>query len=150
MPFTLQSPAFHNGGEIPRKYTRSGLNVSPPLEWKDAPKDTKSFALIVEDPDAPSGMFRHWAVFDIDRQRSRLAEGATDHLHNGVNDFGNRFYDGPQPPRGHGVHHYRFRLAALDTEALDLPEATSAANVWKAAQPHVLAEADLVGTFESR
>lgn len=155
MAFTLESPAFPNGGEIPRKYARDADNVSPPLIWKDAPPETKSFALIVEDPDAPSGTFRHWAAYDIASDRSRLPEPATagaktESLGHGVNDFGNSHYDGPQPPKGHGVHHYHFRLAALDTESLHLPPKARADDVWKAAKPHVIAEVELVGTFENR
>lgn len=151
MTFTLESSAFHTGSAIPMKYSRSGENVSPPLVWKDPPSGTKSFALIVEDPDAPSGTFRHWAIYDIDAHRSSLPEGAAiERLHNGVNDFGRQQYDGPQPPRGHGVHRYHFRLAALDAERLDVARRASVADVWTAAKPHVLAEAELVGTFETR
>ncbi len=155
MAFTLESPAFPNGGEIPRKYARDGNNVSPPLAWKDAPPETKSFVLIVEDPDAPSGTFRHWALYNIPPEPSHLPEGTTagaktESLGHGVNDFGNPRYDGPQPPKGHGVHHYHFRLAALDTESLHLPPKARVAEVWKAAKPHVIAEAELVGTFENR
>jgi Raf kinase inhibitor-like YbhB/YbcL family protein len=153
MAFALESPAFRNGGQIPHKYVRDGENVSPPLTWKDAPAGTKSFVLILEDPDAPSGTFRHWAVYDIDGRRDRLPEGTTagaktESLGHGVNDFGHPHYDGPQPPKGHGVHRYHFRLAALDTEALHLDEKAPVNEVWSEAQPHIIAEAELVGTFE--
>ncbi|MDW6021178.1 YbhB/YbcL family Raf kinase inhibitor-like protein [Mesorhizobium sp. BAC0120] len=155
MAFTLESPAFRDGEEIPRKFSRKGENVSPPLSWKDAPAETKSFALVVEDPDAPSGTFRHWSVYDIARERSDLPEGTTpgaktETLGHGVNDFGNAHYDGPQPPRGHGVHHYHFRLAALDTETLHLGPKASIDDIWTKARPHILAETELVGTFENR
>jgi Raf kinase inhibitor-like YbhB/YbcL family protein len=155
MAFTLESPAFSNGGKIPRKYARDGDNISPPLAWRDAPAETKSFTLIVEDPDAPSGTFRHWAVYDIGPDLSRLPEATTagaktKSLGHGVNDFGNPHYDGPQPPKGHGVHHYHFRLAALDTDRLHLPPKAKVEDVWKAAMPHVIAQTELVGTFERR
>lgn len=151
MTFTLESPAFRDGAVIPERYVRRGRNVSPPLLWKDAPTGTKSFTLIVEDPDAPSGTFRHWAVFDIDPTSSELPEGsAIEHARSGVNDFGNQHYDGPQPPAGHGVHHYHFRLAALDTATLGLSDRVRISDVWKAAKPHILAETELVGTFEAR
>jgi Raf kinase inhibitor-like YbhB/YbcL family protein len=155
MAFALESPAFRNDEEIPHKYARSGGNVSPPLHWKDAPDGTKSFVLVVEDPDAPSGTFRHWAVYDIDGSRDRLPEGTpegakTESLGHGVNDFGNPHYDGPQPPKGHGVHHYHFRLAALDTETLRLGEKADIDQIWKKAQPHILAQTELVGTYENR
>jgi Raf kinase inhibitor-like YbhB/YbcL family protein len=155
MAFTLESPAFRNGGEIPRKYARSGENVPPPLTWKDVPSGTKSLALVVEDPDAPSGTFRHWGIYDIAPERSQLLEGTTagattEKLGHGVNDFGNPHYDGPQPPKGHGVHHYHFRLAALDVDALHLGPKAKVDDILGKAQPHVLAEAELVGTYENR
>jgi hypothetical protein len=148
MTFTLESPVFRNGALIPEKYARLGRNLSPPLSWTDAPIGTKGFTLIVEDPDAPSGTFRHCALFDMDRHTSHLPEGtAVEPAHSGVNDFGNPPYDGPRPPGGHGVHHYHFRLAALDTEMLDVSREARIGDVWKAAKPHILAEAELVGTF---
>lgn len=155
MAFKLESPAFGEGERIPEKYSRDGENVSPPLMWKDAPPDTRSFAVVVEDPDAPRGLFRHWGVYDIDAGRSVLPEGTTsgartETLGHGVNDFGNAHYDGPQPPRGHGVHHYHFRIAALDTDSLDLGPKAGVEEMWAQARGHVLAEAELVGTFENR
>lgn len=151
MPLSLASSAFRDGGHIPQKYARQGANLSPPLEWNDPPAGTKSFALIVEDPDAPMGTFRHWAIFDIEPARMRLPEGARiGSARFGVNDFGDDHYDGPQPPRGHGVHHYHFRLAALDVEKLGVPARTKVIEVWKAAKPHMLAEAELIGTFETK
>ncbi len=153
MAFALRSPAFAAGERLPPKYSRDGENVSPPLEWSDPPEGTRSFALVVEDPDAPSGTFRHWAVYDIDARRTLLPEGTaagakTGSLGHGVNDFGNAYYDGPQPPPGHGVHHYHFRLLALDVDTLRLDERVSIDDVLKEAQKHALGEAELVGTFE--
>jgi Raf kinase inhibitor-like YbhB/YbcL family protein len=150
MTLSLVSSAFRDGGHIPQKYARQGSNLSPPLAWNDPPAGTKSFALIVEDPDAPSGTFRHWAIYDIEPERMTLPEGARiDFARCGINDFGDDHYDGPQPPRGHGVHHYHFRLAALDVETLGVPTRAKVAEIWKAAKPHVLAEAELIGTFET-
>jgi len=152
MAFSLTSPAFPSGGRIPVKYTRDGENVSPPLEWRDAPQQTQSYALVVEDPDAPSGTFRHWAIYNIGPGETGLREGASKAepgtVAQSVNDFGNPHYDGPQPPKGHGPHHYHFRLAALDISRLDLPALTTAEEVWKAARPHVIAEAEVVGIYE--
>ena len=109
--------------------------------------------MVVEDPDAPSGTFRHWAVYDIPGGTTTLAEGvgtakssATRHV--AANDFGDRYYDGPQPPGGSGVHHYHFRLFALDVPQLKLPGNASARDVLEAARAHSLAQADLVGTYE--
>ena len=152
MALSLTSPAFPSGGRIPIKYTRDGENVSPPLEWRDAPQQTQSYALVVEDPDAPSGMFRHWAIYNIAAGETGLPESASEaepgDVAHGVNDFGNRHYDGPQPPKGHGPHHYHFRLAALDISRLDLPALTTAEEAWKAARPHVIAETEMVGIYE--
>jgi Raf kinase inhibitor-like YbhB/YbcL family protein len=151
MAFSVSSPAFGNGQPIPKRHSRAGGNVSPALEWRDAPPGTKSFVLVVEDPDAPRGTFRHWAVFNIPGATSELAEGAgsgsIESLKQGVNDFGNAQYDGPQPPPGHGTHHYHFRVGALDVVTLNLPREASAVQIWEAAQPHLIAEAQVVGTF---
>lgn len=152
MAFSIGSPAFEDGQPIPDRYARNGGNLSPPLLWADAPQGTRSFALVVEDPDAPSGTFRHWIVFDIPADRAGFAEGEDmSPFGRGVNDFGRREYDGPRPPRGHGVHRYRFRLAALDTDRLDLvPEDAGYAAVWDQASPHVIDEAEFIGTYETR
>ena len=152
MTFSLTSPAFRDGGQIPTKYTGDGENLSPPLEWSDAPAGTKSFALVVEDPDAPSGTFRHWGLYNIMGERSMLPEGVghgakTEKLGKGVNDFGEPRYRGPAPPKGHGTHHYHFKLAAVDVEELSRAPKMAAEDVWKAAEKHMLAQAGLVGTY---
>ena len=152
MTFGLKSPAFSNGEPIPEKYTADGENLSPPLEWSDPPAGTKSFALIVEDPDAPSGMFRHWGLYNIMGERTLLPEGVgrgkkTERLGKGVNDFGEPRYGGPAPPKGHGTHHYHFKLAALDVEELSHAPTMPAADIWKAAQKHMLGQTELVGTY---
>ena len=107
MTFSLRSSAFSKGEPIPAKYTADGENLSPPLEWSDPPAGTKSFALIVEDPDTPSGMFRHWGLYNIMGERTLLPEGVghgpkTEKLGKAVNDFGEPRYRGPAPPKGHG------------------------------------------------
>lgn len=154
MAFSLASPAFSNGQRIPERYSKDGGNISPPLEWQDAPRNTRSFAVIVEDPDAPKGTFRHWAIYNVPPAYQGLGEdggssapGAA--LKMAVNDFGNRTYDGPQPPHGHGVHHYHFHLLALDVPELRLPDRASVKDVMDAAQPNVIAQAETVGTFQS-
>jgi Raf kinase inhibitor-like YbhB/YbcL family protein len=152
MPLTITSPAFRDGEVIPTGYTRDGENLSPLLEWRDAPPETQSFVLIVEDPDAPSGTFRHWAMYNIPASEAGLPEGASAQglrgAGEGVNGFRNARYDGPQPPKGHGPHHYHFRLAALDVERLDMPASAKAEDVWTNAQPHIVAEAEVVGVYE--
>lgn len=151
MAFMLKSPAFSDGERIPDKFARDGQNLSPPLEWSGVPEGTKSLLLVVEDPDAPRGMFRHWAVYDISPEKKRLGEGAgrrDSDLKQGANDFGNPTYDGPQPPQGHGTHHYHFRLAALDTHHLSVGPKQRAEEVWNAARANIIDQAELVGTYE--
>lgn len=153
MTFTISSPAFENEGPIPPKYTRDGENVSPPLQWRDVPKAARSLALIIEDPDAPSGTFRHWAVYNIKPAQTALREGLSgaeaNSLAYGVNDFGHARYDGPQPPQGHGPHHYHFRLIALDVPNLELPSTAKAEDVLNAARSHKVGETEVVGVFQS-
>jgi len=150
MAFSLHSPAFQNGGAIPDTYARDGENRSPPLQWTDPPTEAKSFALIVEDPDAPSGTFRHWAVWSLGAEQRHLREGAGTGHHTsgveGVNDFGKTGYDGPQPPPG-PAHHYHFRLLALNVVNLGVPEGAKAEAIEAACRPHVIAETEIVGTY---
>jgi Raf kinase inhibitor-like YbhB/YbcL family protein len=152
MALTLRTPAFADGNRIPAQYTRDGANLSPPLTWSGAPDGTRSFALIVEDPDAPNGTFYHWAIVNIPPDRDGLAEDAGETpaagMRFGLNDFGNARYDGPEPPRGHGTHHYHFRLAALDIPALAVSERTKVPDIWREVTRHVLATAEIVGTYE--
>lgn len=153
MALRLTSPAFEDGQPIPTRYTCNGSNISPPLEWDGAPPETKSFVLICEDPDAPARTFRHWAVYNILPGRTLLPEGAdagtpTEPLGFGTNDFGKKRYGGPCPPPGHGTHHYHFKLAALNTAELQVPAEAGVVEVWEASRPFVVAEAELVGTYE--
>lgn len=153
MALTLNIPQFQHGQRIPERFSHDGGNVSPPVQWHGAPSGTRSYALVVEDPDAPKGTFRHWAAYDIPAGTEGLPEGAGSSkqdtsMHMAVNDFGNRRYDGPQPPAGHGTHHYHFRLFALDVPQLRIPRNSGAREVLEAARSHALAEADMVGTYE--
>ncbi|ANW04128.1 YbhB/YbcL family Raf kinase inhibitor-like protein [Bradyrhizobium icense] len=152
MVFKLTSPAFDDDQPIPVKYTCDGQNVSPPLQWSDPPPGTKSFALIVEDPDAPSGTFRHWGLYNIMGERTMLPEAIghgpkTERLGKGVNDFGELGYGGPAPPKGHGVHHYHFKLAALDVDELSRSPSMPVLDIWNAAEKHAIGQAELVGTY---
>jgi Raf kinase inhibitor-like YbhB/YbcL family protein len=150
MAFQLTSSAFSDGQPIPTKYTVDGDDVSPPLEWHDVPEGTRSFALVVEDPDAPSGMFRHWALYNINNDADHLTEGHgnREEALTGVNDFGDRGYGGPAPPRGHGIHHYHFKLAALDVENIDVPTNAKVQEIWSLAKDHIIEVAELTGTYE--
>ena len=144
MTFKLKSPAFAEGQPIPPKYTADGDNVSPPLEWSEVPKGAKSFVLIVEDPDAPAGTFRHWGIYNI--KGNRLSEGAATRS-TALNDYGEACYRGPAPPKGHGTHHYHFKLAALNIDMLKAPASTRVADLWPTAKRHIIGEAELVGTY---
>lgn len=148
----LFSPAFPPAGAIPTEYTCSGADISPPLSWSGVPSNAKSLVLIVEDPDAPSGTFHHWAAFDIPPTLKGLPKGySAGHLasrfHEAENDFGKKGYGGPCPPPGGGTHHYHFVLLALGRATLNLSPPASVVSVLKAAKPYAIARAELIGTY---
>lgn len=150
----LHSASFGNDQPIPDLYTCSGRGHSPHLAWSGAPRATRSYAVIVDDPDAPSGVFAHWGLYDIPVEMTHLDEDFSDSGDAGevgarqvVNDFGRQGYGGPCPPHGHGVHHYRFELLALDVPHLELPARADCRELQAAAQPHVLSRARLMGTY---
>jgi Raf kinase inhibitor-like YbhB/YbcL family protein len=149
MTFTLTIAAFADGGLIPAKFTCEGANVSPELRWADAPANTRSFALIVDDPDAPVGTFT-WVLFDIPADRSSLAEGASTVGMAGKNDFGRAGYGGPCPPRGHGPHRYTFTLYALDIASLKLKAGAGRREIETALRGHILAQATYLGRYERK
>jgi Raf kinase inhibitor-like YbhB/YbcL family protein len=144
----LTSTAFDDGSEIPRKYTCDGDDASPPLAWSSVPEATRSLALIVHDPDAPSGDFTHWVAWNIDPEPGALGEDVPPKAQ-GSNDFGETRYQGPCPPSGTGPHRYVHELFALDTE-LDLEEGSSRDQVENAIDGHVLAGTELIGIYERR
>jgi hypothetical protein len=146
MPLRVNSPAFANGAAIPKKYTCDGQNVAPPLEWSGMPKESKSVAILCEDPDAPSGTFTHWVLYDVPASMERLGEGASVGKA-GVNDFGKAGFGGPCPPRKDNAHHYRFHVYALDVESLG-PAGLSKQDASKAMKGHVLAEGELTGVYK--
>jgi hypothetical protein len=146
----LTSEGFENGGKIPAPFTCDGAEVSPALAWSGEPVKTRSFALVCSDPDAPSGTWYHWAIFDIPAAIHALAEGHSPAIVSppqAINDFGKRGYGGPCPPHGHGNHHYHFTLYALDVERLGIPGAPRCREVEKAAKRHAIASADLIGRY---
>jgi Raf kinase inhibitor-like YbhB/YbcL family protein len=155
MAFILTSPAFANNGKIPAQYTCDGVDISPPLSWSDAPQGTRSFALIVEDPDAPDPKapkvtWVHWVIYNIPADVQSLSEDAARHglpagAQQGLNDSKRVGYNGPCPPLG--THRYFHKLYALDTVLQDLGHPTKA-QLLSAMQGHVRAEAQLVGTYE--
>jgi Raf kinase inhibitor-like YbhB/YbcL family protein len=147
LPFELISTAFEQGGPIPAKYSCNGEDISPSLAWGDPPAGTQSLALIMDDPDAPGGTWDHWIVLDISPDLRELPEGikAGDlGVIFGKNSWGRSDYGGPCPPSG--THRYFFKLYALDT-TLNLDKTVGKSQVMAAMEGHVLAEADLMGTF---
>ena len=150
--FVLTSPAFKGGETIPKKYTCDGVDVSPPLSWSGFPAGTKSFVLIVEDPDAPGGIFTHWIAYNISSEITSLPENVekVERLVNGVlqgmNNFGKIGYNGPCPPPG-SKHRYYFRIYALDCY-IDLPPGATREEILKAIEGHVIGEAELLGYYK--
>jgi len=166
--FTLSSPSFRNNQPIPAKHSCEGEDASPALKWEGAPSGTKSFALICDDPDAPGGSWVHWVAYGIAPSRTGFEENVAkvDHspdeynievttrtasklegVTQGVNSFGKVGYGGPCPPRGHGVHHYHFRLYALDAE-LNLAPRVTRKQLESAMKGHILAQTELIGTYQ--
>lgn len=155
MSLAIRSSAFEPGHAIPRRHTGDGEDISPPLSWSGVPEGTAELALIVDDPDAPTAEpWVHWILTGIPASVSGLPEGfhgasvPTGHagLVQGKNSWGTIGYRGPAPPRGHGVHHYHFRLYALDTP-LGLAPGSDKAAVVRAIDGHGLAQAEIVGTY---
>lgn len=145
----LTSEAFRDGQAIPQQYSCDGADQSPPLRWGEPPPGTKSFALVVDDPDAPGGTFRHWGAYDIPADARSLNAGQAAGAQ-AVNDFGKTGYGGPCPPKGHGVHHYHFKLLALSVDRLGLDADAKVADVENAARRHAIGEGELIGTYERR
>lgn len=147
----LTSPAFRAGGAIPSKFTCEGKDASPEFSWRDAPAETKTFALILHDPDAPrAGGFTHWVVYNIPAKAGHIVEGTPKQGRvpgvglQGTNDSGKIGYMGPCPPRG--THRYFARLYALDIE-LPLAPGVSHKELSSAMEGHILAQAELMGTY---
>lgn len=145
----VSSAAFVDGQPIPEKYSCDGSNVSPPLEWDGVPATAKSIALICDDPDAPSGTFTHWMVYDLKPSITRLSEGSAGGGKEGLNDFGKRGYGGPCPPAKDEAHRYFFRIRALDVQSLGAP-GLAKRDVEAAIKGHVIAEGQLMGKYKRR
>jgi Raf kinase inhibitor-like YbhB/YbcL family protein len=143
--FYLKSPAFEECSRIPEKYTCYGKSISPPLSWGDAPSNTKSFALIVDDPDAPGWTRIHWVVYNIPpdvflSEEGKSPQGSTE----GVNDKGDLGYRGPCPPEG--SHRYFFKLYALK-DVLKLPQGATKEQVEKVMESLVIEKTELIGIY---
>jgi Raf kinase inhibitor-like YbhB/YbcL family protein len=151
MAFRITSRVFKEGADIPAHYTPDGENVSPPIEWLDAPPDAKSFALIMYDADSPSGDFTHWLVYNIPTTVILLPEAfppmksLPNGIRQGVNDFGGIGYHGPEPPSG--IHRYFFKIYAL-TAALDLEDGVKRPQLEKSIQRRIVEQAELMGQYQ--
>jgi Raf kinase inhibitor-like YbhB/YbcL family protein len=156
MSIQVTSEAFAPGAAIPTRYSGDGDDVSPPLNWSGVPANTHELALIVEDPDAPQPEpFVHWVIYKIPADATGLAEGVPVQARlaspsgamQGKNSFKKIGYGGPAPPRGHGTHHYHFRLYALDRPVEVQGELDKEA-LLAATSGHILDQGELVGTYE--
>jgi Raf kinase inhibitor-like YbhB/YbcL family protein len=158
MTMSLSSTAFPPGGTIPRRHTGDGEDLSPPLAWSGVPEAARELVLLVDDPDAPSPQpWVHWVLSGVKATEQGLPEGVHPKpspafpagARQGKNSWGTPGYRGPAPPRGHGMHRYRFRLYALDAP-LDGAAGPDGPALRKAMRGHVLAEAELMGTYERK
>ena len=145
---SIASPAFQSGAEIPAKFTCNGANVNPELKISGVPNQATSLVLIVDDPDAPHGLFTHWIVWNIDLKMTDVAENSAPAGGiQGTNDFGKRNYGGPCPPSG--THRYFFKIFALDTK-LELKPSARRAELDAAMKGHVLAQGELMGRYSHK
>lgn len=155
MSITVKSSAFSNNEPIPKQFTGDGQDISPPLSWTGLPKETAELALILDDPDAPTAEpWVHWVLYKIPAATDRLEERIpTDEKLSkpagalqGKNNWNTAGYRGPSPPKGHGVHHYHFKLYALD-RALDVKAGLSKKDLLAAMKGRVIAQGELIGTY---
>lgn len=148
----ITSNAFHQGGSIPVKYTCDGENISPPLTWSGIPSNTQSIALIMEDPDAPGGIFVHWIIFNIPSFLTELPEDIpkfpviVDGIQQRTTSFGTIGYGGPCPPRGE-THRYFFKIFALDIR-LTLPPGASKSDILREMNGHILSTEEFIGFYK--
>ncbi len=156
MAIKIESEAFGPHQPIPKKYTGEGADVSPPLRWSGVPDEARQLALIMDDPDAPRDEpWVHWVLYKIAPKTDQLPEGiekteqpkAPAGAMQGKNSWGKIGYGGPMPPPGHGVHHYHFKLYALDTELAAKPGLTKD-ELLEAMDDHIVAQGELIGTYQ--
>lgn len=145
---TITSTAFQNNDPLPEEYGHDHKNVNPPLTFSEVPQDAKSLVLIVEDPDAPSGTFTHWIVYNMSPATLQVLEGEVPMgAQQATNDFGTQAYGGPRPPSG--THRYFFKLFALDTTLQDVRPEDSRQEIYAAMEDHVIDQAEIVGTYSA-
>ena len=148
----ITSTAFEEGATIPKPHTGDGKNVSPSLKWNGALPETKSFALVCDDPDAPGGTWNHWLLWDVPAAAHSLAEGFKPGQTgvSGTNDFGRQGYGGPCPPKGKGAHRYFFKLFALNVASLGLKAGAKRGELDRVLKGRVVGEAEYVGRYERK
>ena len=153
MEINISSPAFKEGEMIPAKYTANGENISPPLNWENIPPNTKTIAIINDDPDAFGGDWVHWVIFNIPAKTTGLPENVApkevldNKVRQGTNDFPTIGYKGPQPPKG--VHRYMYKIYALDIE-LDLAAGATKQQLLKAMEGHILDRGLFMGKYAKK
>ncbi len=150
MTFTVAMQGFADGADMPSRFTCDGKNVSPAINWQGEPGEARSFALIMDDPDAPAGTWDHWLLWDIPADVHSLPEGGkadTFRGKSGTNSFGKTGYGGPCPPKGKGSHRYFLHMFALNTETLGLEEGAKRPALDKALREHSIAEATYMGRY---
>lgn len=153
--FKITSSDFTHKSVIPIKFTCDGANKAPRLQWHGAPSNTKSFVFICDDPDAPAGTWVHWVVYNIPASKTDLSyitdrtQKLSDGTMQGSNSWPHVGYDGPCPPEGHGIHHYHFKLYALDA-VLNLKPGATKQEVEAAMKKHILAHTEIVGLYERK
>jgi len=152
MAFQVFSKDFAENGWIPDLHSCQGADISPSLEWSGEPAGTRSFVLIMDDPDAPVGTWNHWLLYDIPATVHNLPPGWKPGSVgvSGKNDFGKRAYGGPCPPKGHGPHRYYFNLSAMSVDSVGLPEGATRAQLDRAIRGKLLGEARYMGRFERK
>ena len=147
MNFILSSSVFKNNERIPDKHTCRGSDISPALEWKDVPVNTKSFVLIMDDPDAPNGTWDHWLVYNIQSNTTNISEGQLpEQAKYAKNSWGNKNYGGPCPPPGKD-HRYFFTVYALDILLAEIPSDSTKKDLLQIMENHILDKATLIGLY---
>lgn len=149
----ITSSDFQNLEPIPQKFSRDGEDINPSLTFSEIPDDAQSLVLIVEDPDAPSGLFTHWIIYNMSPSTLQIIEGELPVSgRQGVNDYGEETYGGPKPPSGSGTHRYLFKLIAL-REMLDLEDddgiKVDRETLYTAMEGHIIEEAEIIGTYSA-
>lgn len=146
----ITSPVFKNNETLPVKYTCEGDNINPPLKISGTPENAKSLILIVDDPDAPAGLWTHWTAWNIDPKTTEISENSVPiNSVEGITSFGNIGYGAPCPPKNSGTHRYFFKIYAID-HTLDLPTSITAEELYKTIEPSIVDKAEIIGLYSRK